>query len=126
MALMPVCKLPGPEVLPLSYSSMLHAYSMAIYILTELIAVWGDDAGGSPLNACCQLPPDLITELPPGPMLPEDSMVQPIRGTICMIKCLLEIFLILYFCPRPQRYSEPDDRKEINAKSACKGNRQAG
>lgn len=48
MAVMPVCKLPGLEVLLLSYSSMLHAYSMVIHILTELMAVWwGGDWGKS-------------------------------------------------------------------------------
>lgn len=62
----------------------------------------GGDAGGSPLNARCQLPLELIAGLPLGQMLTEDSMVQTIRGKICMIKCLIEIFYFFIFALGPK------------------------
>lgn len=100
VAVMPVCKLSGPEVLPLSSSSMLHACSIATYILTELIAAWGGEggqAGGSPLNARCQLLPELIAGLPLGQTFAQDSIVQMIRGKICMVKRLIKIFFFFIF-----------------------------
>lgn len=98
--MMPVGKLSGPEVLPLCCSSMLHARSIVTHILTELIAVWGGEgaeAGGSPLNAHCQLPPELAAGLPLGQTLAQDSMVQMIRGKICTVKCLIKIFFFFIF-----------------------------
>lgn len=117
MAVMPVCKLPGPEVLPLSYSSMLHAYSMVIYILTELIAVRGrgagEEAGGSPLNAHCRLPPELIAGLLVG-----DSMVDNPRQNLHDSVSYRKI-LLLYFCPGPQIHSQSGDCQKIHKCKNC-------
>lgn len=56
----------------------------------------GAEAGGHPLNARCQLPPELTAVLPPGQMLAKDSVVQTISSKTSLIKRLTKIFYFIF------------------------------
>jgi len=68
----------------------------------------GGEAGGSPLNAHCHLPLELIAGLPPGQMLAEDTTdnwKQNLHD-----KVFYRNILLLYFSPpRLQRHPESGD-----------------
>lgn len=77
----------------------------------------GGEAGGSALNARCQLPLELKAGLPPGQMLAGDGMAQTIGAKICMMKCVIEIFYFFIFCPF--FHPELGDCLKINKCKTC-------